>query len=72
MNRLKQYDEAETAYQAAILIDPGFIQSYIGLGDIAVNRNDSRQALEYYRKALDIEPSHSSTRRKVEQLEAAL
>jgi cytochrome c-type biogenesis protein CcmH/NrfG len=49
--------------------DPGFIQSYISLGDLAVRQNDPEAARGFYQRALQIDPFHQATKDKLDGLQ---
>jgi Tfp pilus assembly protein PilF len=49
--------------------DPGFIQSYISLGDLAARQNNPDAARKFYQRALEIDPFHQATRDKLERLQ---
>ncbi|MDD2889875.1 MAG: tetratricopeptide repeat protein [bacterium] len=50
-------DEAEKKFKEISKEYPDFVQPYIGLGNIYSIKKDSKKAIEFYQKALDIEPS---------------
>jgi predicted Zn-dependent protease len=50
------HDEAESEYKAALEANPLDEQSEIRLGDIAVQRNDLKEAYERYTKAIQLQP----------------
>lgn len=55
---LDRFDEAETALERALTIDPRFFPARIGLAQVARRRGDHAAALEQYRAVLEIEPGH--------------
>ncbi len=67
-SRLKEYDEAEKNYKSAQSLNRDFIQSYISLGDLAVLLGKDSSAIEYYEKAITIDPLHESVRNKLTRL----
>jgi predicted Zn-dependent protease len=50
------HDEAESEYKAALEANPLDEQSEIRLGDIAVQKNDLKEAYERYTKAIQLQP----------------
>jgi tetratricopeptide (TPR) repeat protein len=50
------HDEAESEYKAALVANPFDEQSEIRLGDIAVQKNDLKEAYERYTKAIQMQP----------------
>jgi tetratricopeptide (TPR) repeat protein len=50
------HDEAESEYKAALEANPLDEQSEIRLGDIAVQRNDLKEAHERYSRAIQLQP----------------
>ena len=50
------HDEAESEYKAALVANPFDEQSEIRLGDIAVQKNDLKEAYERYTTAIQIQP----------------
>ncbi len=48
--------EAEQAFNSAAKANPNYAEVWSGLGDLAETRADSRQALEYYERALALKP----------------
>jgi Tfp pilus assembly protein PilF/predicted Ser/Thr protein kinase len=51
-------DEAIAEYEAAIDLDPGFVEAYVDLGNLMVREGDFQRGLELFEEALDIEPGH--------------
>lgn len=49
------YDEAMKAYESALKIDGTYAQAYTSMVTIALKRNEDLKALEYARKAYDLE-----------------
>jgi tetratricopeptide (TPR) repeat protein len=52
----QSHDEAESEYKAALEANPLDEQSEIRLGDIAVQKNDLKEAYERYTKAIQMQP----------------
>jgi tetratricopeptide (TPR) repeat protein len=50
------HEEAESEYKAALETNPLDAQSEIRLGDIAVQRNDLKEAYERYTRAIQLQP----------------
>jgi tetratricopeptide (TPR) repeat protein len=66
---LKDYAGAEAAYREVMEQDPGFVQSYISLGDLAVRQGNLEAAREYYQRALRIDPFHRAVKAKLDKLQ---
>lgn len=67
--RLKEWDSALNIYRQNSETYPGFIQSWIGMGDLYRTRENREMAILCYRKVLEIDPLHKATRTKLERLE---
>jgi len=50
-------EEAKDALDEILKEDPGHIDALLRLGDIAMGKEDAKTALEYYKKAMDINAS---------------
>lgn len=50
--------EAEQTYRKAIMVEPGFWQSHVGLGDLFFARGDEVEALNEYTLALALKPDN--------------
>ncbi len=71
MYRAARYDDAATAYQRAIKLDPQLGDDlYFKLGNIAYKRGDREQASACWRQALDLNPGHELVRTNLETLSA--
>ena len=57
---LKQYGEAEKLCLQVLKNNPSYTLAYIFLGNIAEKRNDIKKALDYFEKALRLEPNNIS------------
>jgi tetratricopeptide (TPR) repeat protein len=66
---LKDYAQAEAVYREVMESDPGFIQSYISLGDLAVRQGDSAAARGFCQRVLQIDPFHQATKDKLNRLQ---
>jgi Tfp pilus assembly protein PilF/predicted Ser/Thr protein kinase len=51
-------DAAIAEYEAAMDLDPGFVEAYVDLGNLMVREGDFQRGLELFEEALDIEPGH--------------
>ncbi len=51
-------DAAIAEYEAAIDLDPGFVEAYVDLGNLMVREGDFPRGLELFEEALDIDPGH--------------
>jgi Tfp pilus assembly protein PilF/predicted Ser/Thr protein kinase len=45
-------------YEAAIELDPKFVEAYVDLGNLMLREGDFQRALELFQEALDIDPDH--------------
>ena len=71
MYRAARYDDAATAYQRAIKLDPQLGDDlYFKLGNIAYKRGDREQASACWRQALELNPGHELVRTNLETLSA--
>jgi len=50
----KDFESARSDFQRAAIIEPDYVWSYIGLGDAFYQKQEYQQALEPYRKALEL------------------
>lgn len=53
---LGKYDLAEKEFLAAILLDSRFYRAYLGLGNIGLLQGKTGDAVQYFKKALEIYP----------------
>ncbi len=53
---LGKFDLAEKEFLVAIQLDSRFYQAYLGLGNLKLMQNKPKEALAYFRKALEIYP----------------
>jgi hypothetical protein len=51
--RTRQFDQAATAFELALAVDPGYLSARINLGSLWLLRGEPAKALERYREALD-------------------
>lgn len=51
-------EQAIAEYEAAIDLDPGFVEAYVDLGGVLLRENDLEGALERFEEALAIDPDH--------------
>lgn len=63
--RFQQPDEALKEYLLLIKEDPGRAEYYYEAGLLFEDRNAGGKALGYYRKAIDLEPSHGPAHRAI-------
>src|SRR5207253_2498713 len=56
--RWKRYPEAVGPLKEEVRIAPRFSPSYYYLGDIALKKDDPRQAREYFKQSLDLNSSY--------------
>jgi cytochrome c-type biogenesis protein CcmH/NrfG len=60
LTRAGHYDDAEEALERALRINPGLVEGWIALGDIALDRDRPREAVERYSQALAREPRNAA------------
>jgi len=72
LHSLERYADAETAYLAALSRNPHHFAAMAGLGHVHVEREQYREALDFYKRALDIYPRLEEIREIAPRLEAAL
>jgi tetratricopeptide (TPR) repeat protein len=75
---LERWDEAFHAYHEALSRDPLLADGHVGLGVLADQAGELREALAHFQRAVELEPGHAdyrlllaSTFSKLEQHEAA-
>ena len=61
-------DQAERCYWQAVESDSRNAIAIVGLARVAVERNDERTALEFARKALEVDPDNGAAARLVTRL----
>lgn len=59
MQSAQQIEEAIEYYQLAIKADETFIDAYIRLGDLFIERGEYRSALEQFERAQELDPGYS-------------
>ncbi len=52
-------EEAKLQFQKAIEVEPNFIDPFIKLGDMLISQGDFTQAIDYFQKAIRINPDYS-------------
>ena len=62
-------DSAEHLYWQAVESDGRNVIAIVGLAKVALARGDDRTALQFARKALELDPEDGAARRLVERLE---
>jgi tetratricopeptide (TPR) repeat protein len=72
LHSLDRLDEAESAYAAALRLNPHHFAAAAALGHVCAQRGDLRGALRGYRGALHIHPQLQEIREIVPKLEAAI
>jgi Tfp pilus assembly protein PilF len=69
--RAARYDDAWDAYQRAIRLQPTLGDDvYFRLGNIAYKRQDRQLAVEYWNRALELNPGHELARTNLETVSA--
>ena len=66
--RQNKYDEAKEIFQINIALHPKSSNPYDSMGDLYRELNDTIKAVEYYKKALDINPENRSSKRQLKRL----
>ena len=66
--REKKYDEAKEMFKINIALYPKSSNTYDSMGDAYLEEKDTIKALEFYKKALSINPENRSSKRHVERL----
>lgn len=49
-------DDAEHQFHKAIQEDPRFVEAYLLLGDVMADKKQTQQALQHYKKAIELKP----------------
>lgn len=62
----RQFDLAEAQCSEVLRRDPKNAEAHSVMGDIARDRGNAKDAIEWYRLALDLDPGNLSDRRKLE------
>jgi len=52
------YDSAQAAYNELLAKDPTYIEGFVQLGNISAERGDFARAVEYFSKAVDLDPTN--------------
>lgn len=52
-------EEAETAYERALELDPGHVDAHVNLGRLLHERRATDAAEKHYRRALELDPDHA-------------
>jgi len=75
----KNYDLAEQSYNRCLVYHPNFANTYNNLGHLYDQKNQYKEAIHFYRKALDLVPGHHIARcnmgitfKKMGQIDSAI
>lgn len=66
--RNKEYEKAEQMFLINISLYPKSSNVYDSMGDLFYSKKDTVNAIEYYKKALSINPENRSSKRQLEKL----
>lgn len=66
--RENMFEEAKEMFKINIALYPKSSNTYDSMGDAYKRENDTLKAIEYYQKALQINPENRSSKRNVERL----
>ncbi len=66
--RNKKYEEAEAMFNINIALHPKSSNTYDSMGDLFKQKKDTVKAIEYYKKALAINPERRRTQRLLDNL----
>lgn len=66
--RDNKFDEARELFKINIALYPKSSNVYDSMGDVYYEQNDTLNAIEYYKKALAINPENRSSKRRLETL----
>ncbi len=66
--RAKKYEEAEAMFKINIALYPKSSNTYDSMGDLFRAQKDTVKAIEFYKKALAINPERRSSQRRLDQL----
>lgn len=64
----KQLEEAKQTFEFVLQLRPNDDEVLVELGDICIEMNDHKQAIEYYQKAVLVEDSHANRFAKLAEL----
>ena len=62
-------DEAILLFEFCLSLYPDSAEAYEGLGEAFEKKGMMEKAIEYYREAVNLNPSHTSLREKLNELE---
>ncbi|MBI3932363.1 MAG: tetratricopeptide repeat protein [Acidobacteria bacterium] len=63
--RAGRFDEAGRGFEAALASRPDYLPGLLGAGSAAVRRRDPERALAYYRRALAVDATDATVRRRL-------
>ena len=57
--RLGRLDEAESYLKKALVLDPGFADTFVDFGYLSLQRGQPDEAMSYFSRALKLQPNHA-------------
>ena len=66
--REKKYDEAEAMFKINVALYPKSSNTYDSMGDVYRAKKDTVRAIEFYKKALEINPERRGSKNRIDQL----
>lgn len=63
--QLKEYDNAEKELLRALSIDKNYEKAYYNLGVLYEKKQDTKKAMEFYKKVISLNPGHEKAKQKL-------
>ena len=67
-----EWEPAETWLQKAITQEPDWVRPYLWLGNLRIDQQRVAEAVDFYRKAVEVNPQSASDRRELTRAEKLL